>query len=95
VYWMARFDFPKFLEYNKRFAITGFFSVPPVYLAIAKSEGVTDQFESLLYAVSGAAPMGRELQKAVRGKLGGGRAQVCQTWGLSETTGSMTFVSAA
>ncbi|KAK0620532.1 hypothetical protein B0T14DRAFT_457602 [Immersiella caudata] len=90
VYWMKRFDFPKFLEYNKKYAATGFFSVPPVYLAIAKSPAVTDHFDSLQYAVTGAAPMGAELQKEVRKKLGKGKAQVCQTWGLSETTGSMT-----
>ncbi|KAK0643822.1 hypothetical protein B0T16DRAFT_331838 [Cercophora newfieldiana] len=92
VYWMPRFDFAKFLAYNKKYAITGFFSVPPVFLAIAKSPAVRDQFDSLEYAVSGAAPMGAELQREVRKKLGRGRTQVCQTWGLSETTGSMTVM---
>lgn len=92
VYWMRRFDFPKFLEYNKKYAITAFFSVPPVYLAIAKAPMVTDQFDTLEYAVTGAAPMGKDLQLAVKKKLGKGKAQVCQTWGLSETTGSMTVM---
>ncbi|KAK1836867.1 hypothetical protein QBC39DRAFT_337517 [Podospora conica] len=92
VYWMPRFDFAQFLAYNKKYAITSFFSVPPVFLAIAKFPGVTDQFDSLLYAVSGAAPMGRELQLAVQKKLGKGKVQFTQTWGLSETTGSMTVM---
>ncbi|KAA8635569.1 hypothetical protein SMACR_09294 [Sordaria macrospora] len=90
LYWMPRFDFVKFLEYNKKYKITTFFSVPPIYLAIAKSPLVTDQFDSLETAVTGAAPMGKELQLAAQKKLGKGKAQLSQTWGLSETTGSMT-----
>lgn len=92
VYWMPRFDFGQFLTYCKKYAVTSFFSVPPVFLAIAKFPSVTDQFDSLMYAVSGAAPMGRELQVAVQKKLGRGKAQFVQTWGLSETTGSMTVM---
>ncbi|KAG7287491.1 hypothetical protein NEMBOFW57_007003 [Staphylotrichum longicolle] len=91
VYWMPRFDFPAFLGYAKRYQVTFFFSVPPVFLAIAKSPAVADHFAAVTQAVSGAAPMGRELQAAAQKKLGGGRAQLSQTWGLSETTGSMTF----
>ena len=87
VYWKPKFDFPKFLEYNKKFRITFFFSVPPIYLLIAKSPLVTDQFESLVHGISGAAPMGKELQQLAAQKLG---CNVSQTWGLSETTGSFT-----
>ncbi|KAK3900214.1 putative acyl-coenzyme A synthetase [Staphylotrichum tortipilum] len=92
VYWMPRFDLPLFLKYAKRYRMTNFFSVPPVFLAIAKSPLVTDQFDSVETAVSGAAPMGRELQAAAQRKLGRGKAQLSQTWGLSETTGSMTLL---
>ena len=81
------FDFPKFLEYNKKYRITSFFSVPPIYLLIAKSPLVTDQFDSLESAVTGAAPMGKDLQLAAQRKLGKGKAYLTQTWGLSETTG--------
>ncbi|EXJ66130.1 uncharacterized protein A1O5_10745 [Cladophialophora psammophila CBS 110553] len=87
VYWMPKFDFPKFLDYNKKFRITHFFSVPPIYLLIAKSPLVTDQFKTLVHAVGGAAPMGAELQAMAEKKLG---CQISQTWGLSETTGSVT-----
>ncbi len=90
VYWMTRFDFAQFLEYSKKYAMTMFFSVPPVFLLIAKSPLVTDQFDPVEFAISGAAPMGRELQIAAGRKLGKGKAQLSQTWGLSETTGSMT-----
>jgi 4-coumarate--CoA ligase len=89
-YWMPKFDFAKFLEYNKKFRITFSFTVPPIYLLIAKMPVVTDQFEHLEVAISGAAPLGKELQHAASRKLGGGRTFIAQTWGLSETTGSVT-----
>lgn len=92
VYWMLRFDFPKFLEYNRRYRITFFFTVPPIYLLIAKSPAVTDHFDSLDTAVTGAAPMGKEIQEAAMAKLGKGRTMLAQTWGLSETTGSITLL---
>lgn len=90
VYWMPKFDFQSFLDYNKRYKITFFFSVPPIFLLIAKSPLVKDQFDSLEVAVSGAAPLGKELQKAASAKLGKGKMFISQTWGLSETTGSVT-----
>lgn len=87
VYWMKKFDFAKFLGYNKKFQITTFFTVPPIYLLIAKSPLVTDQFRTLTHAVTGAAPMGPELTALAEQKLG---CHISQTWGLSETTGSIT-----
>lgn len=84
---MPKFDFPKFLEYNKQYGITSFFTVPPIYLLIAKSPSVTDQFKTLAHAITGAAPMGAELQAQASKKLG---CKISQTWGLSETTGSFT-----
>ena len=36
--------------------------------------------------------MGKELQQAASAKLGTGRTFISQTWGLSETTGSVTFM---
>ncbi|KAF2177200.1 4-coumarate-CoA ligase-like protein [Zopfia rhizophila CBS 207.26] len=90
VYWMPRFSFPEFLACNKKYRIT-FFTVPPIYLLIAKSPEVTDQFKTLEIAVSGAAPLGRELQHAASAKLGKD-CFISQTWGLSETTGSATVM---
>lgn len=92
VYWMPRFDFAQFLEYNKKYRITFFFTVPPIYLLIAKSSGVTDQFATLEIAISGAAPLGKDLQHAASQKLGGPDCFISQTWGLSETTGSATIM---
>jgi len=89
VYWMHKFDFPLFLKHCKELRITSFFTVPPIYLLIAKSPLVTDQFASMQHAISGAAPMGRELQTAAQQKMG---CHISQTWGLSETTGSVTLM---
>jgi acyl-CoA synthetase (AMP-forming)/AMP-acid ligase II len=92
-YWMSRFNFAEFLEYNKRYNITFFFTVPPIFLLMAKSPAVTDHFDNLQVAISGAAPMGRDLQEAVSRKLGKGKTFVSQTWGLSESTGSATLLN--
>jgi 4-coumarate--CoA ligase len=92
-YWMPKFDFPMFLDYVRRYKITFFFTVPPIYLLIAKSPLVTDQFANLKYAISGAAPMGKELADAASEKFSSGQIYIAQTWGLSETTGSATLVN--
>ena len=86
---MPKFDFPKFLEYVKKYRVTSFFTVPPIYLLIAKSPLVNDQFATLEQAITGAAPIGPELMALAEKKLGCG---ICQTWGLSETTGSATLM---
>lgn len=89
VFWMPKFDFPKFLEYNQSHGITTFFTVPPIYLLIAKSPLVTNQFATVQHCITGAAPMGPELMALAQAKLG---CKISQTWGLSETTGSMTVM---
>lgn len=53
---------------------------------------VTDQFDTLEHAISGAAPLGKELQHSASLKLGRGKTFISQTWGLSETTGSATIM---
>jgi len=92
-YWMPKFDFAKFLEYNKRYSVSIFFTVPPIYLLIAKSPAVTDQFKTMKIAFTGAAPMKKELQEAAARKFGDGNVFINQTWGLSESTGSATLLN--
>ena len=53
---------------------------------MAKSSDVTDQFDSLVAGMGGAAPMDADLANAA-GKRAG--IQVGGTYGMSETTGSV------
>jgi 4-coumarate--CoA ligase len=86
VYWMPKFSWTPFLAYFKKLQITGFYTVPSIYLRIAKSPDVTDQFDTVETAITGAAPMDAELQQAANRRLGKGNTRISQTWGLSETT---------
>ena len=86
VYWMGKFVWADFLRYFARYKLTTLFSVPSIYLRIAKDPAVTDQFAHVEVALCGAAPMDAELQSAASRKLGGGKVKLAATWGLSETT---------
>jgi acyl-CoA synthetase (AMP-forming)/AMP-acid ligase II len=81
VYWMPKFDFQLFLEYHKKYKITVLFSVPAIYLLIAKSPLVTDQLNALKLGQSGAAPLDVEVQRAASAKFGRGQTFLGQTWG--------------
>ncbi|KAK1245924.1 hypothetical protein MKX07_004993 [Trichoderma sp. CBMAI-0711] len=87
-YWMPSFNFDDFVRYFAELKLTFFFSVPPIFMAIAKHPAVKNQFKSVEYATSAAAPMSYELQQAASKKLKG---VVYQVWGLSETTGAVTY----
>ena len=50
-----------------------------------------DQFDSLQVASTSAAPMGPELVREVGAKLGRGKCWLGQTWGTTETDGSITL----
>ncbi|KAI1331011.1 acetyl-CoA synthetase-like protein [Xylariaceae sp. FL0255] len=89
-YWMPRFEFPKFCEYVKKYKVTTMFTVPPIFLLISKSPLIKDHLDSWDEAISGAAPMGESLQIQAEQKIGKGGTKLKQTWGLSETAGSIT-----
>lgn len=91
-FWMARFDFAKFLAYNKKYKITFFFSVPPIWLAIAKHPGVKDHLDTVADATSGAAPLGAQTQIDAESKLAKNQGILTQVWGLTETTGAITVL---
>jgi 4-coumarate--CoA ligase len=90
VYWMRKFEWKSFIEYSKKYKITALYTVPSIFLRIAKSPDVTDHFKYVESASTGAALMDEELQKAANAKLGSGATFIGQTWGLSETTGAVT-----
>jgi 4-coumarate--CoA ligase len=90
VFWMKKYNWPDFMRFNKALKITAVYTVPSIYLRIAKDPAVTDHFKTLYYASAGAAPMDGNLQKAASKKIGVGETKVGQAYGLSETTGAVT-----
>jgi 4-coumarate--CoA ligase len=96
VYWMSSFDFGAFSKYNVQYKITTFFSLPKIYLGLAKHPAVTDQLKSLRIAYSGATPLNKKVYHCAKfGGDGEDRTLLSQTWGASETTGAVTHVSPA
>lgn len=91
VFWMKKYNWPDFLRLAKERRISSIYTVPSIYLRMAKDPAVTDQFKYLMAASAGAAPIDAALQKAAGKKVGSGH--VHQTWGLSETTGAVTAMS--
>lgn len=89
-YWMPSFQFDSFIRYAKSLRLTTLFSVPPIWMAVTKHPDVTDHFATLKLAMTGAAPISADVQRDAAKRLG--EAHLRQTWGLSETTGSATYV---
>jgi long-subunit acyl-CoA synthetase (AMP-forming) len=89
-YWMKSYDFHSFIEYHQRFRPAYQYTVPPIWLRIAKSDEVTDHFDGLQVAVTGSAPIGPATVLEIKAKLGKGKAVVAQTWGITEATGVIT-----
>lgn len=90
-YWMPKFEFGAFVEYVKTLQITTFFTVPPIYLAIAKHPSVKEQFWHVRQAMVGAAPVSAELRAEANKKMPG--LVIGQVWGMSETTGAATYTA--
>lgn len=90
VVWMESFDFDTFIEHVRRYRPSYQYSVPPIWLRIAKSPKVTDHFDALEVGCTGSAPIGYETIKEVQTKLGKGRAYITQTWGATEACGVIT-----
>lgn len=81
---MPKFDLEQFLTLVQDRKVTRAYLVPPIILALAKHPIVDDyDLSSLDVILSGAAPLGEELQTAVRDRLG---CQVLQGYGLTETS---------
>ncbi|KAL7162037.1 hypothetical protein ACSBR2_042499 [Camellia fascicularis] len=80
---MQKFEIGSFLELIQRYKVTIGPFVPPIVLAIAKSEVVDDYDLSTIRTVmSGAAPLGKELEDAVRAKFP--HAKLGQGYGMTE-----------
>lgn len=92
VIWMRKYEWSKLLQYAKEYEITAFYTVPSIYLRISKSPEVKSHFKTVENATTGAAPMDKELQTAANARMGDEDTYIGQTWGLSETTGAVTFM---
>ncbi|KAG5985064.1 hypothetical protein E4U55_001805 [Claviceps digitariae] len=90
VYWTPKFSLADFAKYCQQLRITHILSVPPIFMAIAKHPAIKDALKHIRIAVSGAAPLGGETQEAANRQLPDG-TYISQVWGLSETTGSVTY----
>lgn len=90
VFWMKKYNWPDFLRYSKVRKITSVYSVPSIFLRIAKDPAVTDHFKTATSAAGGSAPMDGALQRAANKKVGNGETMVGQAYGLSESTGAIT-----
>ena len=67
---MPKFELPKMLKLIQRYKVTMGPFVPPIVLAIAKNPIVEDyDLSSIKMVMSGAAPLGKELEDAFRARL--------------------------
>lgn len=82
---MPRFDLQQFLRIIQDYRVTRAHLVPPIVLALAKHPMV-DQFDlsSLKAILSGAAPLGADMQQACAARLPG--CLVRQGYGLTEAS---------
>ena len=79
---MPRFDLGDFLSLIPEHGVTVVYIVPPIALALAKHPAVDDSdLSSLRMVMSGAAPLGDELAKAVAARVG---APTIQGYGMTE-----------
>ncbi|KAJ0713261.1 putative 4-coumarate--CoA ligase [Helianthus annuus] len=77
---MQKFDIVPFLELIEKYKVTIGPFVPPIVLAIANNEEVVDKYDlsSMRTVMSGAAPLGKELEDMVRRKFPNAKlGQVC------------------
>jgi acyl-CoA synthetase (AMP-forming)/AMP-acid ligase II len=87
---MPRFDLAQLLAHVQRHRVTVLVVPPPVMAALAHHPMVAEHdLSSVELVVSGGAPLGADLQRAVAGRLPG--AAVGQGWGLTETAVGATL----
>jgi acyl-CoA synthetase (AMP-forming)/AMP-acid ligase II len=85
---MPRFDLEQFLRLMQDHRVTRAFVAPPIALALARHP-LVDRFDlsALRLIVSGAAPLGAEVEEAISKRLG---CVINQGYGLTETSPVLT-----
>jgi len=87
---MKSFDLGRYCELVQDYKCTRTHIVPPITLALAKAPVVDDyDMSSLKIGLSAAAPLGAEICKEVKDRLG---LKVKQAWGMSELSPVGTLV---
>jgi acyl-CoA synthetase (AMP-forming)/AMP-acid ligase II len=83
---MPRFDFVQFLECLQKYRVTTAPLVPPIVLGLAKHPAV-EQFDlsSVRRVMSGAAPLGAEVERAAAERL---KCGIFQGYGMTEFAGA-------
>ncbi|KAL0903475.1 hypothetical protein M5K25_027859 [Dendrobium thyrsiflorum] len=80
---MKKFDLVKLMELVEKYRVTVAPFVPPIVVEMAKSEAVDSyDLSSVRMVMSGAAPMGKELQDTLTAKLP--NAKLGQGYGMTE-----------
>ncbi|PWA50959.1 4-coumarate--CoA ligase 2 [Artemisia annua] len=81
---MQKFDIVPFLELIQKYKVTIGPFVPPIVLTIANNEETVDKYDlsSIRTVMSGAAPLGKELEDTVRNKFP--NAKLGQGYGMTE-----------
>ncbi|KAL8168079.1 hypothetical protein V2J09_009578 [Rumex salicifolius] len=80
---MPKFDIKSMMELVQRYRVTIAPFVPPIVLSLAKSPDIDSyDLSSVRIVMSGAAPMGKELEDTVRSKLP--NAALGQGYGMTE-----------
>jgi acyl-CoA synthetase (AMP-forming)/AMP-acid ligase II len=86
---MPRFDPERFFGLIQRYQVT-VLAVPPPVMALLAHYPMVDEYDlsSIEIVVSGGAPLGADLQRAVAARFP--HAAVGQAWGMTETTVGIT-----
>lgn len=84
---LSKFEERKFLSSIERYSCNVSFMVPPLMVFLAKNE-LVDEYDlsSLKYVLSGAAPLSKELETAVKDRLKNPNLLVKQGYGMTELT---------
>jgi 4-coumarate--CoA ligase len=83
-YVMRKFVFEDFLATIQSYRITNIQVAPPILIMLDKRPEVSKyDLSSVKHILCGAAPLGKELQRAVKTKL---NCNIIQGWGMTEVT---------
>jgi acyl-CoA synthetase (AMP-forming)/AMP-acid ligase II len=88
---MPSFDLQRFLELVQQYKVTRTYLVPPIILGLSKHPMVSNyDLSSIECIISGAAPLGSDIQSACAERL---NCYVKQAWGMTELSpvGTMTY----